>query len=207
VKPADLEQRLHLHQLHQRCELMSLLTQLYCGPDPSTSASCHALHTLASPNTDASEAAAEQAEHAKSLLQELQALRWPECSEERLLQLLKLLGEAVFVAGSGAAAGSLAGQAARAQQQQLQAGAAGDSQAANLQQLGEALVGGADNLFCCSFFLCIKSTCVTAAAELVGRRSVCCWEWGCSRAPCRTGRTRAAAAGGDAAAQQRLGCG
>jgi hypothetical protein len=154
VKPADLEQRLHLHQLHQRCELMSLLTQLYCGPDPSTSASCHALHTLASPNTDASEAAAEQAEHAKSLLQELQALRWPECSEERLLQLLKLLGEAVFVAGSGAAAGSLAGQAARAQQ--LQAGtqqrssgwAAGDSQAANLQQLAEALVGHATMCYC-----------------------------------------------------------
>jgi hypothetical protein len=142
VKPADFEQQLHLHQLHERCELMSLLTQLYCGPDPSTSASCHALHTLASSaNTDAAE---EQAAQANSLLQELQALRWPECSEDRLLQLLKLLGEAVFVAGSGAAAGPLAGQAAGAQQgvQQRSSGwVVVDTQAANLQQLGEALVG------------------------------------------------------------------
>jgi anti-sigma factor RsiW len=140
VKPADLEQRLHLHQLHERCELMCLLTQLYCGPDPPTSDSIHDLHVLAaSADADGSEAAAE-------LLQELQAMRWPQCSEERLLQLLKLLGEAVFVAGSGAA-GSLAGGAAGSQQ--LQAGVqqrggwvAVDSQAANMQQLGEALVGG-----------------------------------------------------------------
>jgi hypothetical protein len=147
VKPADFEQRLHLHQLHERCELLCLLTQLYCGTDPSTSASCHVLHTLAASASaadgPASEAAAEDAAQANNYLQELQAMRWPECSEERLLQLLKLLGEAVFVAGggAGAAAGPLAGTAAAGLQQQGGGWAAGDSQAANMQQLGEALVG------------------------------------------------------------------
>ncbi|KAF6258720.1 hypothetical protein COO60DRAFT_1701205 [Scenedesmus sp. NREL 46B-D3] len=84
---------------------LCLLTQLYCGPDPSTSAGCHALRTrAAAAAADASEAAGGDAAQANDLdlLQELQALRWPECSEERLLQLLKLLGEAVFVAGAGA---------------------------------------------------------------------------------------------------------
>uniref|UniRef100_A0A383VTA8 Uncharacterized protein n=1 Tax=Tetradesmus obliquus TaxID=3088 RepID=A0A383VTA8_TETOB len=152
VKPADLEQRLHLHQLHERCELLCLLTQLYCGPDPATSPACHALATLAASaaaaagEAAAGDAAAEDAAQAKSLLQELQAMRWPECSEERLLQLLQQLGEAVFVAGAGGGAGMLAGtlagnSAAGGQQQQQQRGgwAAGDSQAANMQQLGEAL--------------------------------------------------------------------
>ncbi|WIA13954.1 hypothetical protein OEZ85_002523 [Tetradesmus obliquus] len=150
VKPADLEQRLHLHQLHERCELLCLLTQLYCGPDPATSPACHALATLATSSSAAGdaagEAAAEDAAQAKSLLQELQAMRWPECSEERLLQLLQLLGEAVFVAGPGGGAGMLAGTLAGGgaggglQQQQQRGGwAAGDSQAANMQQLGEAL--------------------------------------------------------------------
>lgn len=78
-------------------------------------------------------------------------MRWPECSEERLLQLLQLLGEAVFVAGPGGGAGMLAGTLAGGgaggglQQQQQRGGwAAGDSQAANMQQLGEALVGARD---------------------------------------------------------------
>ncbi|KAF8066207.1 LIP1P [Scenedesmus sp. PABB004] len=128
VKPLDLDGRLHLHALHERCELLCLLTQLYAGADPLVSPTNAGLPAL----VDAARAAAgaeglSRAEAASAAVlgaaaTEALSLRWPECKEERLLALLQLLGDAVFGAGGGGG------------------GAAGaDSQAGAMQQLAEAL--------------------------------------------------------------------
>jgi len=46
ARPVDFDQRLHLHQLHERCEQMCLLTQLFAGPDPACGPSGHVLADL-----------------------------------------------------------------------------------------------------------------------------------------------------------------
>jgi hypothetical protein len=86
-------------------------------------------------------------------LNDLLHLKWPSCSEQQFLQLLELLGSAVYTASAGAAAAtapggqlmlSYTGSAARAATETgAGSGSNGNrSQAMELQQLSEALVGG-----------------------------------------------------------------
>lgn len=106
VKPSDFEQRLHLHNLHERCELLCILSQLYCGPDPTCSPNNHAMQQLLKQHEQQqqqemlTQQEADEAAAAAAAVAEVAGLSWPECSEERLLKLLQLLGNAVFLQGA-----------------------------------------------------------------------------------------------------------
>lgn len=140
-----------MHQLHERCELMCLLTQLYCGPDPFTSASSHAVQVQLSQQEQHGGKHAELA----AAVAEVKGIRWPECSEDRLQQLLELLGEAVFSSAGAAAAAAAAVVAAAGGGVVVAAGRqqwkGAESQLANMQQLAEALVSaGVAPAFACA---------------------------------------------------------
>lgn len=103
VKPPDFEQRQHLYQLQERCELLCLLTQLYCGPDPSCARNSHALQLLIRQREERQNLFSQDEVPESSVVEaaaaEVAALNWPQCSEEKLQKLLQLLGEAVFLQG------------------------------------------------------------------------------------------------------------
>eukprot|EP00879_Flechtneria_rotunda_P023585 GHRR01024951.1.p1 GENE.GHRR01024951.1~~GHRR01024951.1.p1 ORF type:complete len:412 (+),score=173.54 GHRR01024951.1:112-1347(+) len=129
VKPLDFDQRLLLHKLQQRCEVLSLLTQLYCGTDPTCLATAFKRQQAAPHAANDSESTGVSASGAAAAA-EVAGMRWPKCSEERLQQLLQLLGDAVFA--GGVAGAGIVSVVARA--------AASGNEALHLQQLSEALV-------------------------------------------------------------------
>ena len=169
VKPYAFDQHRYLQLLNERCEVMSLLTHLYVGADaltPPTPAHSQLSHMILSPDIYATQillaemaAKAEQDEVDRadedaltSALKELLGMRWPTCSEQQFLQLLEMLGSAVYTAAAGAAAATApaaqlpwAGTAGRVWLAAAQAtggvgNSSGRSQAMDLQQLSEALV-------------------------------------------------------------------
>jgi hypothetical protein len=148
---------------------MSLLTHLYVGADALThhtpahdqlsqmtlSPDIYAAQTLLaqiSARLDHDESDQAEVDALTNPLKELAAMRWPSCSEQQFLQLLELLGSAVYAASAGAAAAtvpsgqlllSYLGAAGRAATEAAGSGGRGDgsrSQAVELQQLSEALV-------------------------------------------------------------------
>jgi hypothetical protein len=168
VKPPAFDQHRYLQLLNECCEVMSLLTHLYVGADALThytsgqdqlsymtlSPDIYAAQTLLAqiasrPNQDVSDRA--ESDALTGSLHELIDMHWPSCSEQQFLQLLEMLGAAVYAASAGAAAATAqvslpyTGAAERAA---AEAGGSSSnnnnsssrSQAAKLQQLSEALV-------------------------------------------------------------------
>lgn len=175
VKPPAFDQHRYLQLLNERCELMSLLTHLYVGADALThhtpaheqlsqmtlSPDIYAAQTLLaqiSARLDHDESDQAEADALTNPLKELAAMRWPSCSEQQFLQLLELLGSAVYAASAGAAAAtvpsgqlllSYLGAAGRAATEAAGSGGRGDgsrSHAVELQQLSEALVSDGRDL-------------------------------------------------------------
>jgi len=169
VKPREFDQHRYLQLLNERCELMSLLTHLFVGADALThhtpaasqlsqmtlSPDIYAAQTILAqltsrPDQDDSDRA--EADSLTSSLKELVNMRWPSCSEQQFLQLLELLGSAVYASAAVAAAATApsaqlpwAGRAGQPWLAAAEAGAGssssnGGSQAMELQQLSEALV-------------------------------------------------------------------
>lgn len=168
VKPPAFDQHRCLQLLNERCEVMSLLTHLYVGADALThhapddeqlsqmtlSPDIYAAQTILaqlSARQDPDEADQAEAQELTGPLKELASMCWPSCSEQQFLQLLELLGSAVYAASAGAAAATVpsgqllltyVGAAGRAATDAAGSGASNGSrsQAVELQQLSEALV-------------------------------------------------------------------
>jgi hypothetical protein len=169
VKPPACDQHRYLQLLNERCELMSLLTHLYTGADalkphsgdqsremtlsPDIYAAQMLLQQIRS-RIDQDESDEAEAQALTGPLNDLLHLKWPSCSEQQFLQLLELLGSAVYTASAGTAAATApggqlmllyTGSASRAATETgAGSGSNGNgnrSQAMELQQLSEALVG------------------------------------------------------------------